>query len=171
MSTMPGYQLTIRCFVAADPDRPREMAQAAALVDSLPEHLAAIGLKGATVDPRFVARRRLSPSPPAAADPQAEPPQPPGSTHQAPAATAGTGAAADTSGPLEAMTSAVPPPEDQAPGKASGQQGAATPSVPFNVSLPEALGLACRHPFGKEHPERGRVCAVCEVPMPAEVAA
>lgn len=89
MSTVPGYQLTIRCFIPADPNRPREMAQAAALVDSLPEHLAAIGLKGATVEPRFVQRHRVPPSPPAPPQIPGEPPQP---LDHAPAGPAAAGA-------------------------------------------------------------------------------
>lgn len=152
MTTVPGYRVSIELFLPADPEQPRQMAQSAAQLDSLAEQLDRIGLPGATVSFRFVSRHRLPPSPPAPApDPQGEPPQP---LDHAPAGPAAAGAA-DTSGPSGEA------------GKADGQPAA----VPFNVSLPEAPGLACRHPFGKEHPARGRVCAVCEAPMPAEVAA
>lgn len=99
MTTVPGYVVTITAFLPADPQAPREMAIAAAMLDNLDEQLEAMGLQERAVSQRFVARHK-SPSPPAAADPQAEPTQPLGSTHQAPAATAGTGAA--TEAPKEA---------------------------------------------------------------------
>jgi len=88
MTTIPGYRVNIELFLPADPEQPRQIAQSAALLDSLPEQLERIGLPGATVSFRFVSRHRL-PSPPAAADPHAEPPQP---LDNAPAGPAAAGA-------------------------------------------------------------------------------
>lgn len=89
-AVVPGYLVTITAFLPADPQSPREMAIAAAMLDNLDEHLEAMGLQERVVSQRFVARHR-SPSPPAARSP-AEPPQP---LDNAPAGPAAAGAAED----------------------------------------------------------------------------
>lgn len=96
MTTVPGYRVSIELFLPADPEQPRQMAQSAAQLDSLAEQLDRIGLPGATVSFRFVSRHRLPPSPPAAADPQAEPTQP---LDNAPAETAEAGASEEQRDP------------------------------------------------------------------------
>lgn len=120
-ATTPGYLVTITAFLPADPQAPREMAIAAAMLDSLDEQLEAMGLQERIVTPRFVQRHKIqSPSAPAAPDP-AEPTQP---LDHAPAGPAAAGAS-DTSGPSQAAPfPAVPPPEDQAAGKDDGQPAA-----------------------------------------------
>lgn len=95
-AVVPGYRVSIELFLAADPEQPRQIAQSAALLDSLPEQLERIGLPGATVSFRFVSRHRLPPSPPAVADPSTEPTQP---LDNAPAETAEAGASEEQRDP------------------------------------------------------------------------
>ena len=91
-AVVPGYRVSIEVFLAADPEQPRQIASAAALLDSLPEQLERIGLPGATVSFRFVSRHRLPPSPPAPSQIPGEPTQP---LDNAPAGPAAAGAAED----------------------------------------------------------------------------
>lgn len=91
-ATVPGYLVTVTAFLPADPQSPREMAIAAAMLDNLDEQLEAMGLQERVVSQRFVARHKItSPSPPSA-HPIAEPTQP---LDNAPAETAEVGAAED----------------------------------------------------------------------------